>query len=33
MEQAIDGYVSAVEGGEFPADEHSHYEEEIDDSH
>jgi 3-methyl-2-oxobutanoate hydroxymethyltransferase len=31
MADAIEGYVGAVERGEFPADEHSHYEDEIDD--
>lgn len=31
MEDAISSYADAVESGEFPADEHSHYESEIDD--
>ena len=31
MADAIEGYVGAVERGEFPAEEHSHYEDEIDD--
>ena len=31
MARAIEGYVDAVEGGEFPAEEHSHYENDIDD--
>jgi 3-methyl-2-oxobutanoate hydroxymethyltransferase len=31
MADAIDGYVDAVEGGEFPAEEHSHYEEDVED--
>jgi len=31
MADAIEGYVGAVERGEFPADEHSHYEDEIED--
>ncbi len=31
MEQAIESYVGAVEGGEFPAEEHSHHEEAVDD--
>jgi 3-methyl-2-oxobutanoate hydroxymethyltransferase len=31
MEQAIDDYVEAVESEEFPADEHSHVEEDVDD--
>jgi 3-methyl-2-oxobutanoate hydroxymethyltransferase len=31
MREAIEGYTSAVEGGEFPAEEHSHYEEDVDD--
>jgi 3-methyl-2-oxobutanoate hydroxymethyltransferase len=30
MADAIEGYVSAVERGEFPADEHSHYEDGLD---
>ncbi len=30
MESAIDEYVNAVEGGEFPAEEHSHVAEELD---
>jgi 3-methyl-2-oxobutanoate hydroxymethyltransferase len=30
MADAIEGYVGAVERGEFPADEHSHYEDGID---
>ena len=33
MAEAIEGYVGAVERGEFPADEHSHYEDEIEDSY
>ena len=31
MREALDGYTSAVESGEFPAEEHSHYEEDVDD--
>jgi 3-methyl-2-oxobutanoate hydroxymethyltransferase len=31
MENAIDDYVDAVESGEFPADEHSHVEDDVDD--
>jgi len=31
MEDAIEGYVDAVEAGEFPADDHSHHEDGIDD--
>jgi 3-methyl-2-oxobutanoate hydroxymethyltransferase len=31
MADAIEGYVAAVERGEFPAEEHSHYEDELDD--
>ena len=31
MADAIEGYVDAVDGGEFPAEEHSHYENDIDD--
>ena len=31
MARAIDDYVDAVEGGQFPAEEHSHYENDIDD--
>jgi 3-methyl-2-oxobutanoate hydroxymethyltransferase len=31
MADAIEGYVGAVERGEFPADEHSHYEDGIED--
>ena len=31
MREAIESYAEAVEGGEFPASEHSHYEEELDD--
>lgn len=31
MEKAVDDYVSAVEGGEFPAEEHSHEEADLDD--
>ena len=31
MADAIDGYVDAVDGGEFPAGEHSHYEDGLDD--
>ncbi|MFB6189054.1 MAG: 3-methyl-2-oxobutanoate hydroxymethyltransferase [Halapricum sp.] len=31
MRGAIEGYVDAVEAGEFPADEHSHYEDDVDD--
>ena len=31
MADAIDGYVDAVEGDEFPAEEHSHYEDGLDD--
>lgn len=31
MQQAISAYADAVESGEFPAEEHSHHEEEIDD--
>lgn len=30
MEDAIEGYVDAVESGEFPADEHSHVEDDLD---
>jgi 3-methyl-2-oxobutanoate hydroxymethyltransferase len=30
MESALEAYVSAVESGEFPAEEHSHEEEELD---
>ena len=31
MESAVEGYLSAVEQGEFPADEHSHVEAELED--
>jgi 3-methyl-2-oxobutanoate hydroxymethyltransferase len=31
MTRAIEGYVDEVETGEFPAEEHSHYQEELDD--
>jgi len=31
IESALDGYVEAVESGDFPAAEHSHVEEELDD--
>jgi 3-methyl-2-oxobutanoate hydroxymethyltransferase len=31
MERALSGYVEAVESGEYPADEHSHVEEGLDD--
>ncbi|PSQ12563.1 3-methyl-2-oxobutanoate hydroxymethyltransferase [Halobacteriales archaeon QS_7_69_60] len=31
MREAIESYAEAIEGGEFPAEEHSHYEEELDD--
>jgi len=31
MEKAVSGYVEAVEDGEFPAEEHSHVESELDD--
>ena len=31
MADAIDGYVDAVEGGEFPAEEHGHYEADVED--
>jgi 3-methyl-2-oxobutanoate hydroxymethyltransferase len=31
MENAVEGYVDAVESGEFPAEEHSHVEEDVDD--
>ncbi|MFQ3319542.1 MAG: 3-methyl-2-oxobutanoate hydroxymethyltransferase, partial [Natronomonas sp.] len=31
MRDAIDSYAEAVESGEFPAEEHSHYESDIDD--
>ena len=31
MREAIESYAEAVEGGEFPASEHSHYEEKLDD--
>jgi 3-methyl-2-oxobutanoate hydroxymethyltransferase len=31
MREAIESYAEAVEDGEFPASEHSHYEEELDD--
>ncbi|QLD87017.1 3-methyl-2-oxobutanoate hydroxymethyltransferase [Natronomonas halophila] len=31
MQEAISSYAEAVETGEFPAEEHSHYEEEVDD--
>ena len=31
MADAIDGYVDAVEGGEFPVEEHGHYENDVDD--
>ncbi|PSP59336.1 3-methyl-2-oxobutanoate hydroxymethyltransferase [Halobacteriales archaeon QH_7_66_36] len=31
MERAIDGYLHDVESGEFPADEHSHHESDLDD--
>ena len=31
MARAIGGYVDAVEGGEFPGEEHSHYENDVDD--
>ena len=31
MREAIESYAGAVEDGEFPASEHSHYEEELDD--
>ena len=31
MERAVDGYVDAVESGEFPGEEHSHVEPEIED--
>ena len=31
MTRAIEGYVDEVEAGEFPAEEHSHYQEELDD--
>jgi 3-methyl-2-oxobutanoate hydroxymethyltransferase len=31
MTRAIEGYVDKVETGEFPAEEHSHYQEELDD--
>ncbi|WP_136715433.1 3-methyl-2-oxobutanoate hydroxymethyltransferase [Halorientalis salina] len=30
MEGAVEGYVDAVESGEFPAEEHSHHEDELD---
>ncbi|CQH58739.1 3-methyl-2-oxobutanoate hydroxymethyltransferase [Halobacterium hubeiense] len=30
MENAVEGYVDAVESGEFPAEEHSHVEEDVD---
>ncbi len=30
MESAVDGYVDAVESGEFPAEEHSHEEADLD---
>ena len=33
MADAIDGYVDAVEGGEFPAEEHSHYEDGLEDTY
>jgi 3-methyl-2-oxobutanoate hydroxymethyltransferase len=31
MERAIDGYLHDVESGEFPADEHSHHESDLND--
>ena len=31
MERAVEGFRDAVESGEFPADEHSHVEENLDD--
>lgn len=31
MQRAIEGYKRDVESGDFPADEHSHYEDELDD--
>ena len=31
MTDAIEGYVDAVDGGEFPAEEHSHYEANVED--
>ena len=31
MREAIESYAEAIEDGEFPAEEHSHYEEELDD--
>ena len=31
MEAAVDSYVEAVESGAFPAEEHSHVAEELDD--
>jgi 3-methyl-2-oxobutanoate hydroxymethyltransferase len=31
MEAAVSDYADAVERGEFPADEHSHYEDDLDD--
>jgi 3-methyl-2-oxobutanoate hydroxymethyltransferase len=31
MERAVEGYVDAVESGSFPAEEHSHYEDDLDD--
>jgi len=30
MHDAVSDYVEAVQGGEFPADDHSHEEEELD---
>jgi 3-methyl-2-oxobutanoate hydroxymethyltransferase len=31
MEHAVEAYLEAVESGDFPAEEHSHYEDELDD--